>query len=207
MSIRTILAATSGGTASNGAIKLACRLARRFSAHVEGYHVMLDPAEAVGSVVDGIGIPTPAAAIESLINDARARSAAARAQFEALATASEIPRGGPPQAAPQGEPSMGWREEAGDASVLVARRGRYFDLIVLGRSGRVVYEPYSDTVEEVLMRSGRPVLLAPAEAPTQSGEVVALAWDGSPQAVRALAAGLPFLKTYGPPPPQEAYAR
>jgi hypothetical protein len=65
---------------------------------------------------------------------------------------------------------------------------------VLGRSGRVVHEPYSDTIEEVLLRSGRPVLLAPAEAATRIGDVVALAWDGSPQAVRALAAGLSFLK-------------
>ena len=65
MAIRTILAATSGGTASNGAIKLACRLARRFSAHVEGYHVMLDPAPCARSFralgTHGLGLPMPVA--------------------------------------------------------------------------------------------------------------------------------------------------
>jgi nucleotide-binding universal stress UspA family protein len=64
---------------------------------------------------------------------------------------------------------------------------------VLGRSARVVDEPSSNTIEAVLARSGRPVLLAPAQTPAHIGEVVALAWNGSPQAVRALAASLPLL--------------
>jgi nucleotide-binding universal stress UspA family protein len=193
MSIQTILAATSGGAGSDGAVQLACRLTRRFSAHLEGYHVLLEPATAIGMAGNGMAVPPPLALIESMMEDAKAKAAATRAIFEGILKQYEIPRGGPPQVTPEG-PSFGWREEAGEAPILVARRGRFFDLVVLGRSGRVVHEPYSDTIEEVLLRSGRPVLLAPAEAPTRIGDVVALAWDGSPQAVRALAAGLPFLK-------------
>jgi nucleotide-binding universal stress UspA family protein len=89
--------------------------------------------------------------------------------------------------------SGGWREESGYAPVLVARRARFFDLVVLGRSERVVGQTYTDTVEEALAQSGRPVLLAPADAPPTIGKAVAIAWNGSPQAVRALAASLPFL--------------
>jgi len=37
MGIRTILAAASGGAATTGAIELACQLARRFEARVEGF--------------------------------------------------------------------------------------------------------------------------------------------------------------------------
>jgi nucleotide-binding universal stress UspA family protein len=44
------------------------------------------------------------------------------------------------------------------------------------------------------MQSGRPVLLAPAEPPSGIGYVVAVAWNGSPEGVRALAAALPFLE-------------
>ena len=191
MSIRTILAAASGGTATTGAIHLACRLARRFSAHVEGYHVMLDPCTAV--TVLGDGFAPSAVLIENMLDDAKTKAAETRTLFNEIVKQHEIKRGGPPQVAPEGA-SAGWREEIGDASVVVARRGRFFDLIVLGRSDRVAKEPHSDTVEEVLMRSGRPVLLAPSEPPSRIGSVVALAWNGSPQAVRALAAGLPFLK-------------
>jgi nucleotide-binding universal stress UspA family protein len=44
------------------------------------------------------------------------------------------------------------------------------------------------------MQSGRPVLLAPAEPPSGIGYVVAVAWNGSPEGVHALAAALPFLE-------------
>jgi nucleotide-binding universal stress UspA family protein len=192
MSIRTILAAASGGTATTGAIHLACQLAQRFSAHVEGYHVMLDPGTAFAAAGEP-GVPLAAGLIENMLADATAKAAETRALFDEIVKQHEIRRGGPPQVTPEGT-SAGWRDEIGDASVVVARRGRFFDLIVLGRSDRVAKEPHSDTVEEVLMRSGRPVLLAPSEPPPRIGSVVALAWNGSPQAVRALAAGLPFLK-------------
>jgi nucleotide-binding universal stress UspA family protein len=43
MAIKTILVAASGGTATDGTIELACQLAQRFRAHIEGYHVLLDP--------------------------------------------------------------------------------------------------------------------------------------------------------------------
>ena len=46
MSIHTIFLAASGGSAGQGAAELACRLARRFKAHVEGYHVRVDPSQA-----------------------------------------------------------------------------------------------------------------------------------------------------------------
>ena len=193
MSIRTILVAAGGGKATQGAIHLGCRLAKRFEAHIEGLHVMLDPATAFAVIGDGFGVPPSVGLIETMIEDAKANAAKTRVVFDDLLARHEIGRGGPPQIAPPG-PSAGWREVTGDAAVMVARRGRFFDLIVLGRSDRVVHEAHSDTIEEVLMRSARPVLLAPAEAGSRIGQVVAIAWNGSPQAVRALAASLPFLE-------------
>jgi nucleotide-binding universal stress UspA family protein len=43
------------------------------------------------------------------------------------------------------------------------------------------------------MNSGRPVLLAPSTPPTNVGEAVAVGWNGSAEATRALAVSLPFL--------------
>jgi len=193
MRVRTILAAVSGGTATTGAVQHACQLARRFSAHVEGYHVALDPTAALAMTGDGFGVPAPVALLQSMLDDAKINAVETRAAFEKIAAHYEIPRGGPPQVTPPG-PSFGWREEMGDAAVLIARRARFFDLVVLGRSDRVIDEPHSDSIEEVLMRSGRPLLLAPASPPSRIGNVVALAWNGSTEAARALAAGMPFLE-------------
>ena len=93
-----------------------------------------------------------------------------------------------------GAASATWRQEIGNVPRLVARRARFFDLIVLGRSDRVVDEPHSDTIEETLIHSGRPVLLAPAQAPATLGDVIAVGWDGSPAAVRVLSASLPLFE-------------
>ncbi len=193
MSIRTILAAVSGGGATGGASDLGCRLARRFDAHLEGFHVLPDAATVIAATGEGIASPASAALVESMMAEAEAKAAQARGSFNETVARHRIARGVPPPAAAP-RPTAGWCEETGDAARLVAERARFFDLVVLGRSDRVVDEPHSDTVEETLMRSGRPVLLAPAEPPGDIGRIVAVAWNGSPQAVHAMAAALPFLR-------------
>lgn len=87
-----------------------------------------------------------------------------------------------------------WRAEVGSATVLFAARARFFDLIVLGRSDRVIDQPASDVIEGTLLKSGRPVLLAPATPPAAIRETIAIGWDGSPRSVRAITALLPLLR-------------
>jgi nucleotide-binding universal stress UspA family protein len=65
--------------------------------------------------------------------------------------------------------------------------------VVLGPSERAIKEPYTDTIEETLRKSGRPVLLAPSIAPTTLGHSVTFGWNGSDESVRALATALPIL--------------
>jgi nucleotide-binding universal stress UspA family protein len=193
--IKTILVGASGGSASNGAIELACRFADRLHAHVEGFHVLLDPIAAFGPVGMGDGLAVSGDVVAEMIDDANANAAKAKASFEEIAARHDLPYQNLAHMAAARDcgPSFGWREATGDAPKLVAERARFFDLVVLGRSSRVVQEASSNTIEAVLARSGRPVLLAPAETPASPGKYIALAWNGSPQAVRALAASLPLL--------------
>lgn len=87
-----------------------------------------------------------------------------------------------------------WQEKKGDAPEIIASFARFFDLVVLGRSNRVIYAPHTDAIEQTVLLSGRPVLLAPANPPDVVGDTVAFAWNGSAQAVRALVNALPFLQ-------------
>ncbi len=192
MSIRTILAAASGAAAA-GAIDLACQLARRFEAHLEGCHVLPDRDAVFAATGEGIGGPASVELVEGVMAEAAAKAARTRALFDEIVDRHGIVAGGVPQLAAR-RPSARWHEETGDAPSLIARRGRFFDLVVLGRSDRVVHEPHSDTIEQTLVHSGRPVLLAPVEPPSGIGYVIAIAWSGAPQGVRALAAALPFLE-------------
>jgi nucleotide-binding universal stress UspA family protein len=115
------------------------------------------------------------------------RAAAARRLFEAL----EARRAG--QQPGDGKATIAFREEEGREDEVVARAGRLHDLIVLARSDRKAGTPASVTLESVLLQSGRPVLVAPTQAATSLGRKVVVAWNGKPQAARALGASLPFL--------------
>jgi len=198
MEFRTILAAVSGGKASTGVIELACRLARRFHSHVEAYHVRVDPRELVVLAADGLGTPLTGDIIESAARDADAAAAQARQIFDAAVARHALPL--QPEPPPLGSDpallhraSASWREEMGYGSVKLADRARLFDLMVLGRSGRVTDEPYSDAIEEALLSSGRPLLVAPVEAPPALGENIALAWNNSPESAKAVTAAMPLL--------------
>ncbi|HVJ42464.1 MAG TPA: universal stress protein [Dongiaceae bacterium] len=190
MSYKTILAAVSGGAASAGAVEIACRLAQRFSAHLEGFHVRIDPVQILASSIDGVGMPLPTEWIDQMTDDAIANAAKSKELFKAGLARHELSLKDVPPVTPA---AATWREEIGSASDLLARRARFFDLAVLGRSERVAGSSYSDAIEQVLIQSGRPVLLAPAEAPKVIGESIAMGWNGSTEAVRALSVTLPLL--------------
>jgi nucleotide-binding universal stress UspA family protein len=194
--IRTILAPLSGGAASEGAIETACRLAARFEAHLEAVHVRADPRETLPLLGQDISAPVANELIELAVRESDETAARARAIFDAALARHGFPLRDVPAAASQaagGAASAAWREELGHASTVVPRRARLNDLVVLGQSGRVVDQPHSDTLEETVLRSGRPVLLAPSRPAVPLGQIVAIAWNASPAAARAVSAALPFL--------------
>ena len=198
MDYRTILVAVSGGSASVGAVELACRLAHRFASHLEAFHVRVDARELAFVPADGFSAPLAGNVIELAIKDAAENAARARAIVDAAAMRHALPiREAPPpigmSPALLRQPTLAWHEETGYAAARVAGRARLFDLLVLGRSGRVADEPYGDAVEEALLGSGRPVLLAPVEPPKLVGDSIALAWNDSPEAARVLAGAMPLL--------------
>ena len=72
----------------------------------------------------------------------------------------------------------------------VARRARFYDLTIVPAHPEVEYVPVA---EATVFESGRPMLLVP-ETDTEGEQInsVAIGWDGSRAAARALADALPF---------------
>ncbi len=191
MALKTILVATSGGTASKGAIEIACRAAARTGAHLEALHVKPDPNQVAAMMMgDGFGMPTSGEWFDRLIADSDALAEKTKKAFEDVAKRHDLLH------APGSteRPLASWRVDIGYGPIVVARRARFFDLVVLGRSERVINEPHSDAIEETLIRSGRPVLLAPAKPPGKLGETIAVGWNGTPESVHALSSSLPLLE-------------
>jgi len=76
-----------------------------------------------------------------------------------------------------------------------AREARHFDLAVLPWSGETVLA--QDMAEAVLFGSGRPTILVPPSAGPVTLDHIAIAWDSSRVAARALGDALPMLAEGG----------
>ena len=195
VAIKTILVAASGGTASAGAVEFACAVARRFEARLEGFHAKPDIFELLK--YDTIGVVLTDTLVEKVQSDTASTAAKVKNEFGAALARHRMsltPR--PANAFPGSIGASGeWREQTGYAATLVALRARFFDLAILGRSERVIEQAHSDVIEQTLVLSGRPVLLAPATPPKTIVERVALGWNGSAAAVRAMTGALSVLGT------------
>jgi hypothetical protein len=118
---------------------------------VEGFHVVLDPREMFALAGEDLGMAA-AGLFESVAADAKATSIATKAIFdEAVARYGLLPATIPQPRVPSAGPSAIWCEETSYAPYLVPARARFFDLIVLGRSERVIREAYTDTIEQTLV--------------------------------------------------------
>ena len=83
----------------------------------------------------------------------------------------------------------------GKLASVVAHHGRHSDLLVLGQpdpEGTILGRA---TLDEVLISTGRPVLVVPFIGPGSTiGERILIVWDGGREAARAVADALPLLE-------------
>lgn len=192
MSIKVILVPVSATETGASALKTAFALGRRFEAHVAALHVRADPRNAMpymGEGMSGIVLQEIMAAAE---RDAIERARNARAMFEAAAKESSVPLLDAPPA--PGRFSAHWREEVGREDEIVAKRARLADVVVVGPQPARQSAAVGLMMEAALLESGRPVLVAPPEGVASVGGSVAVAWNGSTESARAVAAGMPFLR-------------
>ena len=191
MPIKSVLVPLDGGEAGQTALAAAYRVATTHSAHIEVFHVQADSKEAVPLLGEGMS----GAMIEEMIDladrDASERSRAAKRIYDEFRAANDIPvvDEGP---APEGA-SISWRQEVGREDEVVAYRGRRTDLIVVGRPPAEVDRPVMMTLHAAIFETTKPVLLAPPAVPEALGKKIAIAWNGSMQAARAVSNAIPFL--------------
>ncbi|WP_255504243.1 universal stress protein [Cupriavidus sp. UME77] len=89
-----------------------------------------------------------------------------------------------------------WFEATGDVVEGIRDRARYADLVIVGQyewQGSPETHPLP-IAHSVVVRCGRPVLVVPAAVQLGSLANVAIAWDGSREAVRAVHDALPLLR-------------
>lgn len=190
MSIRIILTPLFGDDADAAAAHAAFAVTRRFDAHVEGLFARIDPLDTVPIVGEGVS----PVVIDDLTNAAQVemdkRASTAKAHFEAARTGAGVELAERPQG--PGGTSARWSEVTGRREEVIPRRARVSDLVVFGAQPSDSPE-LGSAIETTLVTGGRPLLLAPKGVQT-IGERVAIAWNDSAEAARALAFALPFVE-------------
>jgi nucleotide-binding universal stress UspA family protein len=193
MSYRSILVPVAQPDSAASALEAAFLVARRFAGHVSALHVMPDLANPVTH-----GLIATRMSLDAATSDFRKFKGSAERELQRQGIA--LKRLFDAAAGRAGAPlrdigdavaglSASWREATGFESELVARLGRIYDLTVIARGSS------HDTVQAALLETGRPMLLTPPAAPETLGDTVLLAWNASPQAARAAASALPFLRS------------
>ncbi|MDX2221400.1 MAG: universal stress protein [Rhodospirillaceae bacterium] len=196
-SIRNVLAVVSDPATGRATLDTALRVGRFLDCHVDALHVRSDPAAAlplVGEAMSGAMVDEMMGVADK---EAGQRANRTRAAYdEVLAREGLRDAGGPPQAATSF--SVTWIESSGIEEQVVALRGCRADLIVVARPTPEHETAALMTLNAALMQSGRAVIAAPPlpkdGAPRKGGfSKIALFWNGSTEATRAVQAAMPFL--------------
>jgi nucleotide-binding universal stress UspA family protein len=184
--MKTILVPYHEEEAARVALNIAVLLAKRFEGYVEGLLVLDEPRL---SFVPGVIVPTDFMA--AAVGEWRRFADRVRREFVQATGAAGLPL--QELEAPAMGPAAGWHEQEGDEADIIGRHGRVFDLIVVGRPEAPATRRWREIREAALFESGRPMLLAPATAPSTLGTSIVIAWNGSTESARTIAFGMPFL--------------
>ena len=190
--IKTILVPTSGGHADQAVFDTALAAARLFSAHLDFVHVRIEPGEAL-RYVPHAGFASGAAlreALDTLGAEGRARSVAALHHIQEFCAREGVMPADAPLDVEQ--VSASWSQHDGPAHDHLLTRARHSDLVVMGRDKGANGLP-PDLLRLLLLESGRPILVAPAQARPRLPGTVMLCWTEAREPARAATAAMPFL--------------
>jgi nucleotide-binding universal stress UspA family protein len=190
--MKTILVPIGGGDADAVVIETALAAARPLSAHLEFLHVRVAAAEAARYTphVDfarGAGLSS---ALDGLRSRAEQRSATAESNIRDFCARHDIEMVEAPF--PAQSITARWQRDEGEAVQRLLFHARHHDLVVMARPTGLDGLP-PDRLELLLLRCGRPLLIAPAEAPMRGLETVMVCWKETRDAARAVSTAMPLL--------------
>lgn len=180
MSYKSILTFLPTPESADRALPLAFRVAERFDAHVSGFHVIHGI-----QYYSAVELYVPEDVYQTQRDAFREQAEKIAQRFASTASGSAQP--------------SDWKcDDEFHADYLNAayKGARSSDLIVVSHETPEALDLDWDLASSLAMECGRPVLTIPEAARTDDvGTRVAIAWNGSREATRAVFDALPFLKT------------
>lgn len=193
MGIQTILVPLDGSDAGTEVLDTAWVVARRFGAHIHALHVMPDPAGAEGYLFPQLPAKLRSMAAEEAAKDAEEKAAEVKVIFDDFCQRNNVKVTNEPGSGA----SADWETAVGHVSEVLTRRARLVDVVAMPRPRKspstVRRSPVGETLEVLIIESGRPILLVPPGWSARRCEHTAIAWNESVEASRALAMVMPWL--------------
>jgi nucleotide-binding universal stress UspA family protein len=190
MTVRTILVPVHGADSDPSTLGTAFDVARDLGAHVNALHVRVDPTEAIPMLGEGMSGTLVQDLVDLTTRESAARARRAKESFDAALETAGLGLADTPSTAGA---SARYTETAGREDDVIVDAGRLVDLIVVGRPARAPEAQVGLTLNVILFETGRPVLVGARDARPRIAGHVAIAWNASAEAARAIGAALPFL--------------
>jgi len=174
------------------ALQTAFRLAESLAASVQGCHVRPHRHElSVGD--DGrLDYDLAEAGLAELPQDlANLNSRRAQELFESAAGKHGVPVARKVKAS--AKPVAYWREMVGSPDRILGIVGPVSDLVIVSRPKKKASGPARAFQLAALLNTGKPVLVLPQKS-VDPGKRICIAWNGSLEAARAVAAAMPLLQ-------------
>ena len=181
--MRNILAPIELHSSIESTMATAVILAKKFSGTIEG--LALGP-----DLPDLVAFDMPVSWAVTDQNTWKELAEEAHQKFDAFMAGQSMPAAAPGTSGP----SQLFLSDKSFGDSQVASYGRIFDVAVLGRPGGERGDPRMATAEALIFESGRPILLAPPQAPADFGDSIVISWNRSTETARSVALAMPLLQ-------------
>jgi nucleotide-binding universal stress UspA family protein len=191
--MKNILALIGGGPRDQVIFETALAAAMPCVSHVNFLHIHVNAGEAaVGSPTEFARGPALRSAMQELDGRAKSYSRIAAHHIREFCENSVVPMGDMAGAARRNGVTASYLVETGRALERLTANGMRNDLIVMGRLKQTQGLP-SLTLEYLIKRSGRPMLIASSGPPRKLTGTAIVFWNGSENAARAVEGAKPIL--------------
>jgi len=191
--IKSIFVPASGSPTDTAVFATALAFARPLGAHLDFYHVWLSTGEAAlrAPHLDFCVGPALPKALDLVETREQQLAANAAEHFQRFCAKHNVDICDVPKASDT--VSASWLQDREGTARLLLAYARHGDLIVLGRPSHVDYMPRM-LLEDLLVGSGRPIVIAPEKPPTTVTGTIVVGWKETPEAARALSAAYPLIE-------------
>jgi len=194
-----ILGVVTGASSDDDVLEAAFALSRLHASHIEVLHPRLDPYRVLAGFIDGVNGLAASDIVTGIRQDIERRRQTARATFNSWTTRHRLRPVEEGTKSP--EASAAWRDYEGTYEGAMTLHGRLADFIVVAQpqgqaqpGSRAAQEA---VVEAAIFDTGRPVLCVPTGFRELDPKSVAILWNGSLEAARAVGDAMPLLAACG----------